>query len=109
MNFCCRQIALSILFGVTVFGQVANESPPAEIAGRYEGFAFAKVYGQAPLVIELRNEKQAIVGLMHTPLGDFNIVQASYAKGKLVFKAESYDDDGIITLNFKAGRFVGTF
>jgi len=46
---------------------------------------------------------------MHTPLGDFNIAQASYADGKLVFKAESYDDEGVITLNFKAGRFVGEF
>ena len=46
---------------------------------------------------------------MKTPLGDFNIVQATYTNGKLVFKAESYDDEGIITLNFKAGKFVGTF
>src|SRR5258707_1144076 len=46
---------------------------------------------------------------MNTPLGDFTIAQASYADGKLVFKAESYDDEGVITLNFKAGRFVGEF
>jgi hypothetical protein len=109
MNFCCRQITLTVVLCVAAFGQVANESPPAEIAGRYEGFAFAKVYGQVPLVVELRHEKQAIVGFMHTPLGDFNILQASYINGKLTFKAESYDDDGVITLNFKAGRFVGTF
>ncbi len=112
MNMFPRQITqlvLAALLSVTAFGQVAKESPPAEIAGRYEGFALATVYGRVPLVVEIRYDKQTIVGSMNTPLGDFNITQASYADGKWVFKAESYDDEGVITLNFKAGRFVGEF
>jgi hypothetical protein len=103
------QRMLAVLLSVAALGQAAKESPPAEIAGHYEGFAIAKVYGRVPLVVELRHDKQAIVGSMHTPLGDFNIVEASYADGRLVFKAESYDDEGIIRLNFKAGRFFGEF
>jgi len=112
MNLFCRQITvlvLAVLLSVTAFGQAVKESPPAEISGRYDGFALSKVYGRVPLVVELRYDKQAIVGSMNTPLGDFNIVQASYADGKLVFKAESYDDEGVITLNFKAGRWVGEY
>src|SRR5260370_3789766 len=103
------QLVLVALLSVTAFGQAAKESPPAEIAGRYEGFALSTVYGRVPLVVEIRYEKQAIVGSMHTPLGDFNIAQASYADGKWMFKAESYGDEGVITVNFKAGRFVGEF
>ncbi len=112
MNLFQRQVAqlvLAALLSVTVFGQAGKESPPVEIAGRYEGFAIAAIYGRVPLVVEIRYDKQAIVGSMNTPLGDFNIAQASYADGRLVFKAESYDDEGVITLNFKAGRFVGEF
>jgi hypothetical protein len=112
MNLFHRQITqlvLAVLLSVTAFGQAAKESPPTEIAGRYEGFALSTVYGRVPLVVELRYDKQTIVGSMNTPLGDFNIVQASYANGKLVFKAESYDDEGVITLNFKAGRWVGEY
>ena len=100
---------LPTLLTVTSFGQAVRDSPPAQVAGRYEGFAIAKVYGRVRLVVEIRYDKQAIVGSMHTPLGDFNIAQASYSDGKLVFKAESYDDEGVITLTFKAGRFVGEF
>src|ERR1700687_902639 len=112
MNLFHRQITqlvLAALLSVNAFGQAAKESPPAEIAGRYEGFALSKVYGRVPLVVEIRYDKQALVGSMNTPLGDFNITQASYADGKWIFKAESYDDEGIITVNFKAGRFVGEF
>jgi Peptidase family S41 len=112
MNSFLRQITrlvIAALVSVTAFAQVAKESPPGEIAGHYEGFAQATVYGRVPLVVEIRYDKQAIVGSMHTPLGDFNIAQASYADGKWVFKAESYDDEGVITVNFKAGRFVGVF
>src|SRR2546428_4813655 len=112
MNFFHSQIpkaALAGLLSVTAFEQAAKETPPAEIAGRYEGFALSTVYGRVPLVVELRHDKQAIVGSMRTPLGDFNIAQASYADGKLVFKAESYDDEGVITVSFKAGRFAGEF
>jgi hypothetical protein len=112
MNLLPRKITrlvLTVLLSITAFGQAAKESPPAEIAGHYEGFAVSSVYGRVPLVVELRYDKQTIVGSMNTPLGDFNIVQASYADGKLVFKGESYDDEGIITLNFKAGRFVGEY
>ena len=112
MSLFYRQITLMVLAALlsfTAFGQAARESPPSEIAGRYAGFAVSTVYGRVPLVVEIRYEKQTIVGSMNTPLGDFNIVQASYADGKLVFKAESYDDDGVITLNFKAGRWVGEY
>lgn len=112
MNLFLRkitQLVLAALLSITAVGQVAKQSPPAEIAGRYEGFATSSVYGRVPLVVELRYDKQTIVGSMNTPLGDFNIVQASYAEGKLGFKAESYDDEGVITLNFTAGRFVGAY
>src|SRR5258708_26232044 len=112
MNLFQRRVArfaLAALLSVTGFGQAAKETRPAEIAGRYEGFALAAAYGRVPLVVEIRYDKRTIVGSMNTPLGHFNIAQASYAYGKLVFKAESYDDEGVITLNFKAGRFVGEF
>ena len=112
MNMFHRQITklvLAALLSVAAFGQAAKESPPAEIAGRYEGFALSKVYGRVPLVVEIRYDKQKIGGSMNTPLGDFNIALASYADGKWIFKAESFDDEGVITVNFKAGRFVGEF
>src|SRR5205823_2028714 len=50
-----------------------------------------------------------IAGSMHTPVGDFTIMDARYSDDKLVFKFESDDDQGVITLNFKAGRLVGEF
>jgi hypothetical protein len=82
---------------------------PSEVAGRYEGLAQAKVYGPVPLIVELRSEKNALLGSMHTPLGDFVIKDVTYSNGRLSFKAESYDDEGIITVVFKEGRFIGEF
>jgi hypothetical protein len=92
--------------GPAVLGQ---QGPPSDIAGRYEGFAESKLYGRIPLVADIRYQGSAIVGSLHTPLGDFPITQASYANATLRFKAESYDDDGIITVAWKNDRFVGEF
>src|SRR6266849_3926927 len=99
------RLVLAAFLSVTAFGQAVQQSPPAQVAGRYEGIADSKIYGRVPLVVEIRYDKQALVGSMHTPLGDFTITKASYSDGKFVFKAESYDDEGVITLNFNAGRF----
>ncbi len=96
------------LLGVNSSG-LAQQGPPADIAGRYEGFAESKNYGRVPLVVDLRHQGTAIVGSMHTPLGDFSINRASYSNATLSFKAESYDDDGVITVVWKSDRFVGQF
>src|SRR2546423_4903029 len=71
---------------------LAQQGPPSDIAGRYEGFAESKNYGRVPLVVDLRHQGAVIVGSMHTPLGDFSINQASYSNATLTLKAESYDD-----------------
>ena len=88
---------------------LAQQGPPSDIAGRYEGFAESKNYGRVPLVVDLRHQGAVIVGSMHTPLGDFSINQASYSNATLTLKAESYDDDGVITVVWKNDRFVGQF
>ena len=88
---------------------LGQQGPPADIAGRYEGFAESKNYGRVPLVVDLRHQGAVIVGSMHTPLGDFSINQASYSNATLTFKAESYDDDGVITVVWKSDRFFGQF
>ena len=104
-----KLFVLSTLLTVAVFGQAVRQTPPPDLAGRYEGFANARIYGRVPLVVEIRIDKQAIVGSMHTPLGDFSIMEAVFSDGKLKFKAESYDDEGVITLNREADRLVGEF
>src|SRR5258708_2861547 len=92
--------------GPAVMGQ---QGPPSDIAGRYEGFAESRNYGRVPLVLDIRHQGGVIVGSLHTPLGDFSINDVNYSNAKLVFKAESYDDEGVITVAWKNDRFVGQF
>jgi hypothetical protein len=108
----CSAIILGLVTAaVTVSVQAAQESSilPAEVTGRYEGLAHSKSYGEVPLVVEIRNEKTRISGSLHTPLGDFSITEATFSNGNLIFKAESYDDEGVVSLRFRDGRFVGEF
>src|SRR2546422_1418125 len=86
-----------------------QQGPPSDIAGRYEGFAESKNYGRVPLVADIRQQGSIIAGSLHTPLGDFSITDASYKNGRLTFKAESYDDEGIIAVAWNNDRFVGEF
>src|SRR5262245_12029200 len=86
-----------------------QSAPPSDISGRYEGVADSSHYGRVPLVLEIRYQQGAIVGSLHTPLGDFAITKGSFSQGTLAFTAESYDDDGVITVVWKNGRFVGSF
>ncbi|HYK20790.1 MAG TPA: hypothetical protein VEV42_08655 [Pyrinomonadaceae bacterium] len=110
MKLLCALVCLTLTTTLSPLLTFGQETPsPAEITGRYEGLAVAKVYGTVPLVVELRSEKGAVVGSMHTPLGDFTIKEVTYSNGRLSFKAESYDDEGIITVVFKDGKFVGEF
>src|ERR1051325_1536801 len=110
--------ALIILAAAILVGRSAGtvdsaglglQEPPTDIAGRYEGFAESTNYGRVPLVVDLRHQGATIAGSMHTPLGAFSINRASYSNGTLTFTAESYDDDGIITVIWKNDRFIGEF
>lgn len=91
-------------------GQSAQQpSGYPDFSGRYEGLVKSQSHGDVPVVVDIRQDNRNINGLMHTPLGDFEITRGDFNAGKLILVVESYDDDGTITVRLEGDRLVGDF
>ena len=85
----------------------AQSTRMPDFSGRYEGIAKSQSHGDVPVVFEVRQAKEKVVGQVKTPLGDFEIVRSRFDGRTLTLTVESYDDEGIVTLTGVADGLTG--
>jgi hypothetical protein len=79
------------------------------VYGVYEGVARTASHGDVPVSLELRVEQGRIVGVMHTPLGDFFISRGSLEGERLTLTLDSYDDEATLTASLSGGLLKSEF
>jgi hypothetical protein len=76
-----------LCFASTVFAQ------ESDISGKYEGTADAKPFGKLKISAEIRDKNGVLSGVLHTPLGDAEIIEGRFALEKFSIKVDAGGDD----------------
>jgi len=87
---------LFFFFSVLCFVSVSALAQETGISGKYEGTADAQPYGKLKISAEIRDKNGALSGMMHTPLGDAEIIEGRFAGGKFSIKVDAGGDDLIL-------------
>lgn len=101
----------SLFFFFTLFFVFATLAPAqdGDISGRYDGFADVQPFGKLKISAEIRNREGKLSGMVHTPVGDAEIIEGSFAGDKFSITVDAGGDDLVLSgTRAKNGRLTGT-